>query len=75
MSTSKDVLNVMDSNNELKKYEQAEKKLFEKLDKMKNAGLECDCDTPDEFSYIHVGNFDEIMCRCLKCGGDIITIR
>lgn len=53
-------------------YNKSEDKLFKELGKLKNCGTECNCDDPENFNYIHEGNFDEIVMVCLNCGGDVV---
>ena len=53
-------------------YINAENKFIIALDGLENAGLECDCNHEEVIKIIHEGGFDEIVTRCLICGGDVI---
>lgn len=57
----------------VKEYVEAERKLVDELDKLKNGGDECNCDkTEDIIRVIHEGEWPEIITLCLKCGGYLV---
>lgn len=50
----------------------AESVLMKSLDKLPNAGCDCDCEDPTIMMYIWAeGDWPEVMQRCLDCGGVI----
>jgi hypothetical protein len=54
-------------------YIKLENMIIDKLSKLENYGGDCDCGMEDRevFSYIHEGNWKEIMILCTKCGGSV----
>jgi len=51
-------------------YYEIENKIKDKLSKLKNDGVECDCKDSDYIKFIHDGIYeDEIHLFCLECGG------
>ena len=53
-------------------YIETEKKLLKELHQLKNAGSECDCESPNEIKVVHEGEFDEVSVYCLECGGYVM---
>ena len=51
----------------IKKYCELEIKIIEELDNMDN--VECHCDNCETISFIHDGEWAEIVKRCINCGG------
>lgn len=49
-------------------YFAIEEKILKELEKLPNNEKECDCDESNRFCIV---DDDEIVCKCLRCGGDI----
>lgn len=48
-----------------------ERNLLFLLDKLKNAGEDCDCKHEETIDTIHYGSWREIHRLCLSCGGNV----
>ena len=53
----------------IKEYHITEQEILKRLDDMENA--ECTFDDSETITFIHEGEFSEIMKRCINCGGYI----
>jgi len=51
----------------IKLYYDTEIKIIKILDEMENE--ECTCDECETISFIHEGEWEEIITRCINCGG------
>lgn len=50
---------------------QFEREILERASELPREGQDCNCkiDEREAFSFVHEGDFDEVMIICIICGG------
>ena len=68
------LLDDLDKNIEelIKEANLMEEKILNRLDRLPNSGCECHCDERKTYTYVHWGDFPELIQVCYNCGGMIV---
>ena len=68
---TKDGIIMIELREMIEQYNELEGQILDILDDKENAMSDCNCDDCETISFVHAGEWEEIVKRCINCGGNV----